>query len=118
MMRWHSSARIAFLVDIESFKSSEQYPLFVEAEAVIDTDLRLGMLRGLAVAAILDDASVVLSVALQFGIPAADLARSVARLPAVPLAPPYLDQPGDSREKRPAAACAPDMPPPRRAKLR
>ncbi len=62
-----------------------------------------GAKDGTDLAAILDDASVVLSVALQFGIPAAALARSVARLPAVPLAPPYLDQPGDSREKQPAS---------------
>ena len=62
-----------------------------------------GAKDGTDLAAILDDASVVLSVALQFGVPAAALARSVARLPAVPLAPPYLDQPGDSREKRPAS---------------
>ncbi len=61
-----------------------------------------GAKDGTDLAAILDDASVVLSVALQFGIPATALARSVARLPAVPPAPPYLDQPGDSREKRPA----------------
>ena len=41
-----------------------------------------GAKDGTDLAAILDDASVVLSVALQFGIPAAALARSVARLPA------------------------------------
>ncbi len=58
-----------------------------------------GAKDGTDLAAILDDASV----ALQFGIPAAALARSVARLPAVPLTPPYLDQPGDSREKQPAS---------------
>ena len=62
-----------------------------------------GAKDGTDLAAILDDASVVLSVALQFGVPPAALARSVARLPAVPLAPPYLDQPGDSREKQPAS---------------
>ncbi len=61
-----------------------------------------GAKDGTDLAAILNDASVVLSVALQFGVPAAALARSVARLPTEPLAPPYLDQPGDSREKRPA----------------
>ena len=61
-----------------------------------------GAKDGTDLAAILNDASVVLSVALQFGIPATALARSVAQLPTVPLAPPYSDQPGDSREKRPA----------------
>ncbi len=62
-----------------------------------------GAKDGTDLAAILDDASVVLSVALQFGIPATALARSVARLPAVPLAPPYLDEPRDSRERQPAS---------------
>ena len=62
-----------------------------------------GAKDGTDLAAILDDASVVLSVALQFGIPAAALARSVARLPAVPLAPPYLDEPRNSRERQPAS---------------
>ncbi len=62
-----------------------------------------GAKDGTDLAAILDDASVVLSVALQFGVPAAALARSVARLPTEPLAPPYLDQPGDSRGKRPGS---------------
>ena len=49
-----------------------------------------GAKDGTDLAAILDDASVVLSVALQFGIPAAALARSVARLPAVPLSGCFL----------------------------
>ena len=40
---------------------------------------------------------------LQHDIPASALARSVARLPTEPLAPPYLDQPGDSRGKRPGS---------------
>ncbi len=62
-----------------------------------------GAKDGTDLAAILDDASVVLSVALQFGIPATALARSVARLPAVPLAPPYLDRPSNGRERQPAS---------------
>ena len=62
-----------------------------------------GAKDGTDLAAILNDASVVLSVALQFGIPAAALAQSVAWLPAVPLAPPYLDQPSNSRERQPAS---------------
>ena len=62
-----------------------------------------GAKDGTDLAAILDDASVVLSVALQFGIPATALARSVARLPAVPLAALYLDQPGDNGERQPAS---------------
>jgi len=61
-----------------------------------------GAKNGTDLAAILDDASVILSVALQHDIPASALARSVARLPTEPLALPYLDQPDDSREKRPA----------------
>ncbi len=54
-----------------------------------------GAKDGTDLAAILDDASVVLSVALQHGVPSAALVRSVARLPTVPLAPPYLDQAGN-----------------------
>ena len=51
-----------------------------------------GAKDGTDLAAILDDASVVLSVALQHGVSPAALVRSVARLPTAPLAPPYLDQ--------------------------
>ncbi len=51
-MRWRRSARIAFLVAGESVESVEQGLLFRKTEAVIDVDLRLDMLRGLAVAAI------------------------------------------------------------------
>jgi hypothetical protein len=54
-----------------------------------------GAKDGSGMAAILEDASVVISIALQCGIRAAALAKSVARLPTAPLAPPYLDhQPG------------------------
>jgi hypothetical protein len=52
-------------------------------------------------AAILEDASVVISVALQYGISAAALAKSIAQLPATPLAPPYL---GRQVGARPAAS--------------
>ncbi len=62
-----------------------------------------GAKDGTDLAAILDDASVILSVALQHDIPASALARSVARLPIEPLAPPYLDQPGDSWGARPGS---------------
>ncbi len=41
-----------------------------------------GVKDGTQLAAILDDTSVVISVALQYGIPAAALAKSVARIPA------------------------------------
>jgi hypothetical protein len=40
-----------------------------------------GARDGSGLAAILDDASVVISVSLQFGVPAAALAKSVARIP-------------------------------------
>lgn len=53
---------------------------------------------GSSMAAILEDASVVISICLQHNIPASALAKSVARLPAVPLAPPYFDQPSERQE--------------------
>ncbi len=62
-----------------------------------------GAKDGTDLAAILDDASVALSVALQHGVPPAALVRSVARLPAVPLAPPYIDRPGAGDRKLPAS---------------
>ena len=62
-----------------------------------------GAKDGTDLAAILDDASVVLSVALQHGVPPAALVRSVARLPVVLLAPPYLEQAGDGDQKLPAS---------------
>ena len=49
----------------------------------------------------LADAAVVISVALQHGVPVAALAKSVGRLPAGPVAPPDLDQP--QTEKLPAS---------------
>ena len=60
-----------------------------------------GAKDGSLLAAILDDASVVVSIALQHGIPAAALAKSVARLPVAPLAPPYLNA-----EPQPAQAAS------------
>ena len=52
-MRWRSSARIAFLVwGVERFENCEKSLLFVETEAVIDTDLGLGVLHRLAPAAV------------------------------------------------------------------
>ncbi len=52
-----------------------------------------GAKDGTQLAAILDDASVVVSIALQHDISATVLAKSVARLPKAPLIPPYLDPP-------------------------
>jgi hypothetical protein len=52
-----------------------------------------GPKTGSTMSAILGDAAVTISIALQFGIPARALAKSVARLPIAPLAPPYLDAP-------------------------
>ncbi len=53
VMRWRRSARIAFLVcAVESVESLEESLFIGEAEAVINADLRLDMLRRLAVATI------------------------------------------------------------------
>ena len=49
-----------------------------------------GAKEGGGLAATLDDASVVISVALQYGVPAKALAKSVGRVPARPLAPTEL----------------------------
>lgn len=62
-----------------------------------------GAKDGTDLAAILDDASVVLSVALQHGVPPAALVRSVARLPTASLALPCLDQSSDGARKSPAS---------------
>jgi hypothetical protein len=56
-----------------------------------------GPKTGSTMSAILGDAAVTISIALQFGIPARALAKSVARLPIAPLAPPYLDAPPGAR---------------------
>ncbi len=55
--------------------------------------------------ALLADAAVVISVALQHGVPAASLAKSVGRLPAGPVAPVDLDYgPGQKVPASPIAA--------------
>ena len=54
-------------------------------------------------AAILDDASVVISVALQHGVPAAALAKSVARVPTAPLTPSNLANPAGPQHTGPAS---------------
>ena len=51
-----------------------------------------GAKEGSLLAAILTDAAVVISVALQHGVPGAALAKSVGRLPAGPAAPSDLDR--------------------------
>ena len=48
--------------------------------------------EGSLLGALLADAAVTISIALQHGIPAAALAKSVARLPATPVTPADLDQ--------------------------
>ncbi len=60
-----------------------------------------GAKEGSLLAAILADAAVAISVALQHGVPVAALAKSVGRLPAGPVAPSDLDQP--QTEKLPAS---------------
>ena len=62
-----------------------------------------GAKDGTDLAAILDDASVVLSVALQHSVSPAALVRSVARLSTARLAPPYPVQPGDDSRGLPAS---------------
>ncbi len=55
--------------------------------------------------ALLADAAVVISVALQHGVPAASLAKSVGRLPAGPVAPVDLDNaPGQKVPASPIGA--------------
>ncbi len=56
-----------------------------------------GAKDGSALAAILDDAAVVISVALQHNVPAEALAKSVGRMPAGPVAPADLDRTPDQR---------------------
>ena len=58
---------------------------------------------GTEMAAILDDASVVLSLALQHGIRPATLAKSVARLPLVPLTPADLAEAAGPEQTAPAS---------------
>ncbi|KKK79589.1 hypothetical protein LCGC14_2831960, partial [marine sediment metagenome] len=56
-----------------------------------------------ALALILDDLAVVISLALQYGIPPASLAKSMGRLPAGPLDPGALDQPDSQGSRLPAS---------------
>ena len=62
-----------------------------------------GAKDGTELAAILDDASVVISVALQYGISAAALAKSVARVPTAPLTPSDLAAPSGPAQTAPAS---------------
>ena len=62
-----------------------------------------GAKDGTDMAAILDDASVVISIALQHDIPAATLAKSVARLPVAPLTPSDLADPTGPSHTAPAS---------------
>lgn len=62
----------------------------------------VGPKPGSPLALICEDAAVLISVALQHGLTPASLQKSLASLPRQPLSPPYLDQPGDAPEKRPA----------------
>jgi hypothetical protein len=50
-----------------------------------------GSKDGSAMDSIMGDVAVVISVALQYGVPAEDLARSIARIPMAPLRPEDLD---------------------------
>ena len=61
--------------------------------------------EGSLLSALLADAAVVISVALQHGVPAAALAKSVGRLPAGPVAPVDLDNaPGQKVPASPIGA--------------
>ncbi len=62
-----------------------------------------GAKDGTEMAAILDDASVVISISLQHGISAAALAKSVARLPLAPLTPAGLAEAAGPRNSAPAS---------------
>ncbi len=53
--------------------------------------------------ALLGDVAVVVSVALQHGVPAAALAKSISRVPASPLAPTDLATPAGPRSTMPAS---------------
>ena len=62
-----------------------------------------GAKDGTEMAAILDDASVVISIALQCGVTAATLAKSIARVPAAPLAPTDLAKSAGPAHTKPAS---------------
>jgi hypothetical protein len=68
-----------------------------------------GAKDGSGMAAILEDASVVISIALQHGISARLLTKSIARLPVIPPAPPYLDHPLGARPAASAIGSALDL---------
>ena len=53
--------------------------------------------EGSMLSALLADAAVVISVALQHGVPAEALAKSIGRLPADPVTPADLEGPGPGR---------------------
>ncbi len=62
-----------------------------------------GAKDGTEMATILDDVAVLVSVALQHGIRATALAKSVARLPLVPLTPADLAEAAGPRQTAPAS---------------
>ena len=62
-----------------------------------------GAKSGAELAAILDDANMVISICLQHGISAAGLAKSVARVPLAPLTPADLAEAAGPRNMAPAS---------------
>ncbi len=62
-----------------------------------------GAKDGGELAVILDDASVLISVALQHGVPASVLTKSMARIPLAPLAPADLAEATGPRQTAPAS---------------
>ena len=62
-----------------------------------------GAKDGTDMAAILDDSSVVISIALQYGVPVTALAKSVARVPSAPLTPSDLANPAGPQHPAPAS---------------
>ena len=60
--------------------------------------------EGSLINALLADAAVAISVALQHGVPVVALAKSVGRLPALPVAPGDLDQPSGKLPASPIGA--------------
>ena len=59
--------------------------------------------------AMLADVAVVISIALQHGIPAAALAKSIGRLPIVPVGPADLDKPHSGQEPASPIGAALDL---------
>ena len=62
-----------------------------------------GAKHGSELAFVLNDAAVTLSIALQSGIPASALAKSVARVPSAPLTPADLAKTASPRQTAPAS---------------